>query len=75
MDKQELAYQSRNFVEENVCVCVCVFLFLFFYIVKAPLLGAFNHALSNRLDMSIAMHSARSKHWIKVVSKNAQFYF
>ena len=29
----------------------------------------------NRLNMSIAMHSARSKHRIKVVSKNAQFYF
>ena len=26
----------------------------------------------NRLNMSIAMHSACSKHWIKVVSKNAQ---
>ena len=36
-----------NFVEENVCV--------FFYIVKAPLPGAFSHALSNRLNLSIAM--------------------
>ena len=41
-----------NFVEENVCV--------FFYIVKAPSPGAFNHALPNRLKMS--MHSACSKH-------------
>ena len=60
-----------NFVEENVCVCVFV---VFFFIVKAPLPGAFSHALSNRLNMSIAMHSTCSKHWIKVLSKNAQFY-
>ena len=55
-----------------VCVCVCVFRA---YIVKAPLPGAFSHALSNRLNMSIAMHSACSKHLIKVLSKNVQFYF
>ena len=46
-----------DFVEENVRV-----LLLLFYIVKAPLPGAFSHALSNRLNMSIAMHSACSKH-------------
>ena len=47
-----------NFVEENVCF----FFVVFFHIVEAPLPGAFSHALSNRLNMSIAMHSACSKH-------------
>ena len=53
-----------KFVEENVCVCV-------FYMVKAPRSGGFSHLLPkhNRLNMSIAMHLACSKHWIKVVSK------
>ena len=61
-----------NFVEENMCVYVV------FYIVKAPRSGhrcQSRNAQHNRLNMSIAMHSACSKHWIKVVSKNAQFYF
>ena len=40
-----------NFVEENVCVCV-------FYIFKAHRPVPFSHALPNRLNMSIAMHSA-----------------
>ena len=44
-----------NFVEENVFLL---------YIVKAPHPGAFSHAFSNRSNMSIAMHSACSKHWI-----------
>ena len=48
---------------------------VFFHIVEAPLPGAFSHALSIRLNMSIAMHSACSKHRIKVLSKNVQFYF
>ena len=53
---------------------MCVLLLLFFYIVKAPRPGAFSQALPNRL-ICIAMHSACSKHWIKVLSKNAQFDF
>ena len=59
-----------NFVEENVCV-VC------FYTIKAPGPGGFRLSMPehNRLNMSIAMHSACSKHRIKVVSINAQFYF
>ena len=57
-----------------MCVCV-LFVCLFLYIVKAPLPGTFSHALSNRLNMSIAMHSACPKHCIKVLSKNAQFNF
>ena len=52
-------------------MCVLLF-FVFVYIVKAPLPGAFSHALSNRLNMTIAMHLACSKHLIKVLSKNAQ---
>ena len=41
-----------NFVEENVCVCGV------FLNVKAPR----PNAQHNRLNMSIAMHSACSKH-------------
>ena len=41
-----------------------------FYLAKAPRPGGFSlNAQHNRLNMPIAMHSACSKHWIKVVSK------
>ena len=56
-------------------MCGC----MFFYIVKASrpvLVDSVTHFVPyKRLNMSIAMHSAGSKHRIKAVSKNAQFYF
>ena len=58
-----------NFVEE---MCVC---FVFFTSSRhLVLVHSVTHSLPNRLNMSIAMHSACSKHWIKVSRKNAQFY-
>ena len=59
-----------NFVEENVCVW-CVFTFQ-----GSPSrwIQSLN-AQHNRFIMSIAIHSACSERWIKVVSKNAQLYF
>ena len=63
-----------NSVEENVCVCVCVFFFLHRQGSPSRWIQSFV-VQHDRLNMSIAMHSARSKHLIKVVSKNAQFYF
>ena len=60
-----------NFAEENVCVCG---VFLHRQGSPSPLIQSLN-AQHNRLNMSIEMHSACSKQRIKVVSKNAQFYF
>ena len=49
---------------------------MFFYIVKDPVpVHSATHSLPNTPNMSIAMHSACSKHRINVLSKNAQFYF
>ena len=55
-------------------MCVCV---VCFYIVKAPVpVDSVTQCPKQQVkNMSIAMHSPCSKRWIKVVSKNAQFYF
>ena len=60
-----------NFVKENMCVCG-----VFLHRQKAPVpVDSVDQCPKQQVkNMSIAMHSACSKHWIKVVSKNAQFY-
>ena len=58
-----------NFVEENVCVW-CVFTSSR---LPVPSWCQSLNAQHNRLNMSIAMPSACSKHWIKVVSKMRSF--
>ena len=63
--------QVSNFAEENVCVCD---VFLHRQGSMSWWIKSLN-AQHNRLNMSITMHSACLKHWIKVVSKNTQFYF
>ena len=51
--------------------CVCMVCF-YIVIVKSRWIQSLN-AQHSRLNMSTAMHSACSKHWIKIVSKIAQY--